>query len=70
MKKCYLICTDRDGHLYCDYTTKDLMTLDEALKKLEEILEVDPDAVLARVDQVEKVDHSVIMKFRGKDLAG
>ena len=68
-KKCYVIGTNTNGHLYCNYTTNDLMTLSEALEKLDDILDVDPEAKLLRVAAVEKIDHDIIKRFRGEQLA-
>ena len=50
----YLISTNVDGHLYCDYTTEKLMNLKEAKKKLVYIRKVDPNAILVQVVKVDE----------------
>lgn len=48
MKK-YLISTNVDGHLYSNYTTEKLMSVEEAKLKLAYVQEVDPNAKLVEV---------------------
>ena len=59
-ERCYVIKTNVDGHLYCNYSTENLMTLWEGLEKLDEILEIDPKAALIRVAAVEKIDPELL----------
>ena len=48
MKK-YLISTNVDGHLYSNYTTERLMSVEEAEEELAYVREVDPNAKLVEV---------------------
>ena len=48
MKK-YLISTNVDGHLYSNYATDKLMSVEEAKEKLAYVREVDPNAKLVEV---------------------
>jgi len=48
----YLISTNVDGHLYSNYTTEKLMTLNEAKETLAYVREVDPNAKLVKVVKI------------------
>ena len=48
----YLISTNVDGHLYSNYTTEKLMTLNEAKETLAYVREVDPNAKLVKVVEI------------------
>lgn len=54
MTERYLISTNADGHLYCNYTTEKLLNANEAWDKLMEILLIDPNAKLVKVIEVAK----------------
>ncbi len=50
----YLISTNVDGHLYSNYTTEKLMSVEEAKEELAYVREVDPNAKLVQVVEIDE----------------
>ncbi len=64
----YLISTNVDGHLYCDYSTERLMTIEEAREKFDYVQEVDPNARIVKVVEINERRNNLATSTKAVDV--